>query len=64
MAQRSFDAFALILDRNDDVAVLKQTVKSGDELSDGSIHLPVTQTIAARPTAAAGRFLSQFVICV
>jgi altronate hydrolase len=47
MAQRNFDDCAIILRENDQVAVLKRTVKAGDELLNGAHRLTVTQTIGA-----------------
>jgi altronate hydrolase len=47
MAQRNFDDCAIILRENDQVAVLKRTVKAGDELLNGTHRLTVAQTIGA-----------------
>ena len=47
MGQRSFDAVALVLHRDDNVAVLKLPVKPGDELLDGSRVFTITQPIGA-----------------
>jgi altronate dehydratase len=47
MPQRSFDECAVVLRENDDVAVLKRTVKAGDELLNGTRCLTVAQTIGA-----------------
>jgi arabinonate dehydratase len=47
VAQRNFDECAIVLRENDHVAVLKRTVKAGDELLNGSRRLTAAQTIAA-----------------
>lgn len=47
MTQRNFDEFAIILHDTDNVAVLKQPVKAGDELVNGSKRLRVLQDIRA-----------------
>jgi len=47
MPQKSFDDCAIVLRENDDVAVLKRTVKAGDELLNGTRSLTIAQTIGA-----------------
>lgn len=47
MAQRNFDECAVILRENDHVAVLKRTIKAGDELLNGSRRIISAQTIPA-----------------
>lgn len=47
MPQKSFDDCAIVLRENDDVAVLKRTVKAGDELLNGNKSLTIAQTIGA-----------------
>jgi altronate hydrolase len=47
MAQKSFDAFALILNSSDNVAVLKQPVKSGDVLLNDNLCLQISQAVGA-----------------
>src|SRR5437867_490274 len=47
MEQRKFEDFAVLLHETDSVAVLKRTVKAGDELQNGSLRLPITANIAA-----------------
>ena len=46
MAQREFDAVAVLLHEADDVAVLKQPVTAGDEIKLGARVLAVAQAIA------------------
>ena len=47
MAQRNFDECAIVLHEGDSVAVLKRTVKAGDELVNGSHRLTAAQTTPA-----------------
>ncbi len=47
MAERNFDECAVVLHESDDVAVLKRTVKAGDELASGSRRIVVAQTTGA-----------------
>jgi altronate hydrolase len=47
MPQKSFDDYAIVLRQNDDVAVLKRTVKAGDQLLNGTRSLTISQTIGA-----------------
>lgn len=47
MAVKPFDDCAIVLRENDHVAVLKRTVKAGDELVNGHRHLTIAQTIGA-----------------
>src|SRR5215471_19468317 len=47
MAQRPFDSVAILLHAGDDVAVLKRTVKAGDELLNGSLRLHAAENITA-----------------
>ena len=45
MALKDFAAAAIRLHQSDDVAVLKQPVRAGDTISDGSLEIPVAQNI-------------------
>jgi altronate hydrolase len=47
MANQAFDDFALRLRDNDDVAVLKRTLKAGTELANGKLLLAAADTIPA-----------------
>src|SRR5262245_53818951 len=54
MAKERFDDFALRLRDDDDVAVLKRTVKIGTELVNGTIHITALRTIPAGHKIALG----------
>src|SRR5881628_2717933 len=47
MAQRKFEEFVVLLHETDSVAVLKRTLKAGDELQNGSLRLRIATNIAA-----------------
>ncbi len=47
MAQKAFDEVAVLLRQSDSVAVLKRSVKTGDELVNGSFRLQVAQNTTA-----------------
>ena len=47
MAERNFAECAVVLRDDDNVAVLKRTLKTGDELRGGMRRLSVRQTIGA-----------------
>ena len=47
MPQENFDAFALRLHPDDEVAVLKRTLKAGTELVNGRVRVTATKTIPA-----------------
>src|SRR5438093_1264072 len=47
MAKEKFESFALLLRHNDDVAILKRTVKAGTELVNGSVQFSTQRTIPA-----------------
>lgn len=47
MAQKTFDEVAVVLRPSDSVAVLKRSVKTGDELVNGSFRLQVAQNTTA-----------------
>src|SRR5262245_43743014 len=69
MPQRTFAEVAVVLRDTDNVAVLKRSVKAGDELLYGAVHLRVTQNIGAGhkidiaeiPDGAAVRKYGQFI---
>lgn len=47
MARKNFEEVAILLQASDEVAVLKQAVKAGDELVNGSIHLEIRKDTRA-----------------
>src|SRR5258706_1312577 len=47
MAQKAFDEVAVLLRQSDSVAVLKRSVKTGDELVNGSLPVQVAQNTTA-----------------
>ena len=47
MANEKFEDFAVLLRENDDVAVIKRTLKAGTELANGSMRLTAQRTIPA-----------------
>ncbi|HWX21571.1 MAG TPA: altronate dehydratase family protein [Candidatus Binatia bacterium] len=47
MASRTFHDTAVLLRPTDSVAVLKRPVKAGDDLLNGSLHLPIAENISA-----------------
>jgi len=54
VAQRNFDECAVVLREDDHVAVLKRTIKAGDELTNGAHRLVAAQMIPAGHKIALG----------